>query len=111
MTATAVPGRVLAAPKGVKQLPLPTEDLPVIINFGVIDFLQEYNLTKQTEHVWKARRGCLQRICGLTFPQSYVQLQDNISSVDPHAYAARFLAFMKGIFPIEEARSSTAHSR
>jgi len=60
MTATAVPGRVLKAPRGTKQTPLPTESAPVIVNFGIIDFLQEYNLTKLSENVWKARtRGGL----------------------------------------------------
>ena len=53
MTALAVPGRVLAAPKGVMQLPLPSDRQSAILNFGIIDFLQEYNVTKHTEHVWK----------------------------------------------------------
>ena len=55
MTALAIPGRVLKAPKGVEQLPLPTERASVILNFGVIDILQEYNMSKQIEHSWKVR--------------------------------------------------------
>jgi hypothetical protein len=55
MTALAIPGRVLHAPKGVQQAPLPTERVSVILNFGVIDILQEYNISKQIEHSWKVR--------------------------------------------------------
>ena len=53
MTALAIPGRVLAAPKGVVQGALPSERASVILNFGIIDILQEYNLSKQVEHSWK----------------------------------------------------------
>jgi len=100
MTAVAVPGRVLTAPRGMEQLPLPTERVPVILNFGIIDILQEYNISKQTEHLWKARhaRSCVRATADASAPQSYVQQQDNISSVDPHAYAARFLSFMEALF-------------
>ena len=55
MTAIAIPGRVLSAPKGLAQPPLPGARLEVILNFGIIDILQEYNLSKQIEHTWKAR--------------------------------------------------------
>jgi hypothetical protein len=82
MTALAVPGRCLAAPKGVVQLPLPKESQPVVLNFGIIDFLQEYNLTKHSENVWK----------------SFVVGQQNISSVDSKSYADRFDRFISDIF-------------
>jgi hypothetical protein len=55
MTALAIPGRVLQAPKGYVQPPLPTERVSVILNFGIIDILQEYNMSKQIEHSWKVR--------------------------------------------------------
>lgn len=55
MLATAVPGRWLQAPKGVAQGPLPRNTCVVRLNFGVIDILQEYNISKQVEHSWKVR--------------------------------------------------------
>ena len=55
MNAIALPGRVLAAPKGVVQPPVPSSQCEVILNFGIIDILQEYNLSKQVEHTWKVR--------------------------------------------------------
>ncbi len=108
MTALAIPGRVLEAPKGTQQLPLPKERVSVILNFGIIDILQEYNISKQIEHNWKVRtparrRGaCAGLAAALTLPvllsQSVVRRQNNISSVDPHDYAERFKAFMNGVF-------------
>lgn len=55
MSAVAIPGRVLPAPKGVIQGPLPGERVTVILNFGIIDILQEYNIVKHLEHTWKVR--------------------------------------------------------
>ena len=55
MNAVALPGRVLAAPKGVMQPPVPSSQCEVILNFGIIDILQEYNMSKQVEHAWKVR--------------------------------------------------------
>jgi 1-phosphatidylinositol-4-phosphate 5-kinase len=113
MTALAIPGRVLPAPKGYVQPPLPTERVSVILNFGIIDILQEYNMSKQIEHSWKVRapvarllalvaRSLTTGWCALAFfaacAQSIVQRQQNISSVDPTDYAARFKDFMNGIF-------------
>jgi hypothetical protein len=74
MTALAIPGRVLEAPKGTQQLPLPKERVSVILNFGIIDILQEYNISKQIEHNWKVRtparrRGaCAGLAAALTLP-------------------------------------------
>jgi len=59
MTALAVPGRVLPAPQGVTQQPLPTERLRAVLNLGIIDILQEYNFSKSFEHSWKARHSGL----------------------------------------------------
>ena len=36
--------------------------------------------------------------CMCADPQTVVQRQHNISSVDPTTYAARFLDFMSGVF-------------
>ena len=102
MTAVAIPGRVLTAPKDLIQGPLPTERMAVILNFGIIDILQEYNIVKQAEHSWKVRtctRG--KAVCVALTPalsQTVVQRQHNISSVDPTTYATRFRDFMSGIF-------------
>lgn len=76
MVATAVPGRWLQVPKGVVQGPLPKEARLVRLNFGIIDILQEYNISKQVEHSWK----------------SIVQGQENISAVNPVEYSRRFQA-------------------
>lgn len=76
MPAEAVPGRWLQAPKGVVQGPLPKETRHVRLNFGIIDILQGYNLSKQVEHSWK----------------SIVQGQENISAVNPVEYSRRFQA-------------------
>ena len=86
MTATAVPGRCLVAPRGVVQPPLPAESQQVVLNFGIIDFLQEYNLTKHSENLWK----------------SLVVGQENISSVDARSYADRFDRFINDIFHLSK---------
>ena len=103
MSALAIPGRVLTAPKDLIQGPLPTERMSVILNFGVIDILQEYNIVKHIEHSWKVRavrlwRRRLRSADARSFSQTIVQRQHNISSVDPTTYAERFRAFMSGIF-------------
>ena len=104
MSAVAIPGRVLPAPKDLIQGPLPTERLSVILNFGIIDILQEYNIVKQVEHSWKVAPAvakeavCVVLTHAFALFQTVVQRQHNISSVDPTAYAARFLDFMSGIF-------------
>ena len=104
MSAVAIPGRVLKAPKGVVQGPLPAERMTVILNFGIIDILQEYNIVKQLEHTWKVQ-ACvpccpLHRAdsCSCPATQTVVRRQQNISSVDPTTYANRFREFMSGIF-------------
>eukprot|EP00887_Chlorella_sp_A99_P001758 scaffold19.g1758.t1 len=54
----------------------------VVLFFGVIDFLQEYNMRKKLEHSFK----------------SVVADGSAISVCDPRAYARRFLAFMEQVF-------------
>ncbi|KAL0047732.1 hypothetical protein WJX82_010619 [Trebouxia sp. C0006] len=55
---------------------------PVLIYFGIIDFLQEYRTKKKMEHVVKAA----------------VFGGKTISVVDPHRYAKRFRGFMEELF-------------
>ncbi|KAF4403347.1 hypothetical protein CsatB_016781 [Cannabis sativa] len=55
----------------------------VVLYLGVIDILQEYNMTKKIEHAYKS----------LQFDSL------SISAVDPTFYSQRFLEFIKKIFP------------
>lgn len=54
---------------------------PVLLYFGIIDFLQKYNSRKRIEKVWK------QALHG-----------DGVSVTDPKHYADRFVDFMENIF-------------
>ena len=58
------------------------EPEPVLIYFGIIDFLQEYRMKKRMEHMMKAT----------------VFGGKTISVVDPHRYAKRFRGFMEDVF-------------
>lgn len=103
MSAVAVPGRALEAPQGVMQPALPDSQCDVILNFGIIDILQEYNMSKQVEHMWKV---CLRAIpCHALLPrphaanpccvrQTVFQGQHNISAVNPVEYSRRLQDFM-----------------
>ncbi len=54
---------------------------PVLLYFGIIDFLQRYNTRKKVEKLWKTTlRG------------------PSVSVADPVHYANRFMSFMKGVF-------------
>lgn len=55
----------------------------VVLYFGIIDILQEYDMGKKLEHAYKS----------LHFDSL------SISAVDPALYAKRFLHFMNGVFP------------
>ncbi|KAL5546058.1 hypothetical protein UlMin_005745 [Ulmus minor] len=55
----------------------------VVLYLGIIDILQEYNLSKRLEHAYKA----------LQFDSL------SISAVDPAFYSRRFLEFIKKVFP------------
>ncbi|KAL4451482.1 hypothetical protein ABPG75_007144 [Micractinium tetrahymenae] len=59
----------------------------VLLYFGIIDFLQEYNMRKMLEHGLKA----------------VVQDGKAISVVEPRTYAKRFLRFMDRVFPTPPA--------
>ncbi|KAK9800236.1 hypothetical protein WJX73_003652 [Symbiochloris irregularis] len=63
------------------QQPLPPHE-DAIVFFGIIDILQEYNMTKRLEHGLKSMRHD-----GTT-----------ISAVDPRQYSRRFQDFMRKVF-------------
>ncbi|KAK8967217.1 Phosphatidylinositol 4-phosphate 5-kinase 1 [Platanthera guangdongensis] len=55
----------------------------VVLYLGIIDILQEYNMTKKVEHACKSIK-----LDPLT-----------ISAVEPKLYASRFIAFLEKVFP------------
>ncbi|KAJ6793046.1 phosphatidylinositol 4-phosphate 5-kinase 9-like [Iris pallida] len=55
----------------------------VVLYLGIIDILQEYNMTKKIEHAYKS----------LQFDSL------SISAVDPEFYSDRFLSFIQTVFP------------
>ncbi|KAG1359626.1 putative Phosphatidylinositol 4-phosphate 5-kinase 9 [Cocos nucifera] len=55
----------------------------VVLYLGIIDILQEYNMTKKIEHAYKS----------LQFDSL------SISAVDPEFYSQRFLRFIQTVFP------------
>ncbi|KAG9451099.1 hypothetical protein H6P81_011064 [Aristolochia fimbriata] len=57
----------------------------VVLYLGIIDILQEYNITKKIEHACKS----------LQFDPM------TISAVDPKLYATRFIKFLEKVFPEE----------
>ncbi len=57
---------------------------PVLLFFGIIDFLQEYTLRKKLEHAAKAA--------------IHPSQSKGVSVADPHAYAKRFMRFMEQVF-------------
>ncbi|GAB4813492.1 hypothetical protein N2152v2_000538 [Parachlorella kessleri] len=63
------------------------ESQPVLLFFGIIDFLQEYTVLKRAEHSWKA----------------LVQDGASVSVTDPRAYRKRFLATMRELFVVDPA--------
>lgn len=55
----------------------------VVLYLGIIDILQEYNITKKIEHAYKS-----------------IQFDSvSISAVDPEFYSRRFLDFIQTVFP------------
>ncbi|GFQ00890.1 phosphatidylinositol 4-phosphate 5-kinase 9 [Phtheirospermum japonicum] len=59
------------------------EAYDVVLYLGVIDILQEYNMSKRIEHAYKS-----------------IQFDSvSISAVDPTFYSKRFLDFIKKVFP------------
>lgn len=65
----------------------------VVLYLGIIDILQEYNLTKKIEHACKSLRY---------HPMS-------ISAVDPQTYSKRFISFLEKVFP-EQVWGGKAYS-
>jgi 1-phosphatidylinositol-4-phosphate 5-kinase len=61
------------------------EDYDVVLYFGIIDILQDYDITKKLEHAYKS----------LQFDSL------SISAVDPKLYSKRFRDFICRIFPGE----------
>lgn len=55
----------------------------VVLYFGIIDILQEYNMTKKLEHACKSLK--------------YDPLL--ISAIKPKMYSKRFISFLKEVFP------------
>lgn len=55
----------------------------VVLYFGIIDILQEYNIKKKIEHAYKS----------LQFDPL------TISAVEPKLYSKRFISFLEGVFP------------
>lgn len=61
----------------------------VVLYLGIIDILQEYNITKKIEHAYKS-----------------IQFDSvSISAVDPTFYSERFLEFIRKVFPANEVTS------
>ncbi|KAL5740886.1 hypothetical protein ACOSP7_029765 [Xanthoceras sorbifolium] len=76
-------------PARAEQIPGKQEDLfhksyDGVLYLGIIDILQEYNMTKKIEHAYKS----------LQFDSL------SISAVDPTFYSQRFLEFIEKVFPI-----------
>jgi len=71
MVATAIPND-----------PIKGQPRDVILFFGIIDILQEYNMRKRVEHASK----------------SLVTEKDTMSAVNPSVYSKRFQNFMRKIF-------------
>lgn len=61
----------------------------VVLYLGIIDILQEYNVTKKIEHAYKS----------LQFDSL------SISAVDPTFYSERFLKFIQKVFPLNSSTS------
>ncbi|KAL9426849.1 hypothetical protein AB3S75_033600 [Citrus x aurantiifolia] len=76
-------------PARAEQIPGKQEDLfhqsyDVVLYLGIIDILQEYNMSKKIEHAYKS----------LQFDSL------SISAVDPTFYSHRFLEFIEKVFPV-----------
>ncbi|GJP63592.1 hypothetical protein CLOP_g20661 [Closterium sp. NIES-67] len=81
MAATAV--RVDRRTRRAIEDPLLGEAYEVVLYFGIIDILQEYDVTKKVEHLYK----------------SLQYDGHSISAVNPSLYARRFRSFIYATFP------------
>lgn len=77
-----MPARAEQIP-GTEETQMLHEVYDVVLYLGIIDILQDYNMTKKIEHAYKS----------LQFDSL------SISAVDPSFYSRRFLDFIKKVFP------------
>nr|CAB3459598.1 unnamed protein product [Digitaria exilis] len=77
-----MPARAEQIPKEEESKPF-REVYDVVLYLGIIDILQEYNMTKKIEHAVKSMQ--------------YDSV--SISAVDPQFYSERFLKFIQTVFP------------
>lgn len=84
LPAVARPKRVLQWPEsaGTPREPLVSTNTAVLLNFGIIDILQEYNMHKQAEHHLKG----------------IIHDRHSISAVEPHEYAKRMISYFSQLF-------------
>ncbi|XP_020234335.1 phosphatidylinositol 4-phosphate 5-kinase 9 [Cajanus cajan] len=80
-----MPARAEQIP-GKKEVQMFHEAYDVVLYLGIIDILQEYNMTKKIEHAYK----------------SFQFDSLSISAVDPTFYSRRFLDFIQKVFPPHE---------
>lgn len=75
---------------GPDDSPVFLEVYDVVLYLGIIDILQEYNISKKVEHAYKS-----------------IQFDSiSISAVDPTFYSERFLEFIQKVFPQNAALAS-----
>ncbi|KAH1227749.1 Phosphatidylinositol 4-phosphate 5-kinase 9 [Glycine max] len=80
-----MPARAEQIP-GKEEMQMFHEAYDVVLYLGIIDILQEYNMTKKIEHAYKS-----------------IQFDSlSISAVDPTFYSRRFLDFIQKVFPPHE---------
>ncbi|WVY96712.1 hypothetical protein V8G54_028863 [Vigna mungo] len=80
-----MPARAEQIP-GKEEVEMFHEAYDVVLYLGIIDILQEYNMTKKIEHAYKS-----------------IQFDSlSISAVDPTFYSRRFLDFIQKVFPPHE---------
>ncbi|KAK7392503.1 hypothetical protein VNO78_20944 [Psophocarpus tetragonolobus] len=80
-----MPARAELIP-GKEEVQMFHEAYDVVLYLGIIDILQEYNMTKKIEHAYKS-----------------IQFDSlSISAVDPTFYSRRFLDFIQKVFPPNE---------
>ncbi|KAL2323187.1 hypothetical protein Fmac_027566 [Flemingia macrophylla] len=80
-----MPARAEQIP-GKEEVEMFHEAYDVVLYLGIIDILQEYNMTKKIEHAYK----------------SFQFDSLSISAVDPTFYSRRFLDFIQKVFPPHE---------
>lgn len=82
-------------PARAEQIPGKEEEMfheayDVVLYLGIIDILQDYNMTKKIEHAYKSFQ--FDSVC--------------ISAVDPTFYSQRFLEFIQKVFPPQSVTDS-----